>query len=53
MSTRNAQFHDRIRKIHLLFVFFSYLKNFVGTQKRVRINHDKPAIVVRAIDARL
>ena len=31
----------------------SYRKNFVGTQKRVRISHDKRAIGVRAIEVRL
>ena len=31
----------------------SYRKNFVGTQKRVRISHGKRAIGVRAIEVRL
>ena len=53
MSTHNIQFHDKIRKFPLVFVFLSYRKNFVGTQKRVRINHGKQAIGVRAIDVRL
>ena len=44
MSTHNIQFHDKIRKFPLVFVFLSYRKNFVGTQKRVRINHDKPLV---------
>ena len=50
MSTHNIQFHDKIRKNHL-FVFLSYWKNFVGTEKkRVRIIHCKQAIRVRAIE---
>ena len=53
MSTHNIQFHDKIRKFPLVFVFLRYRKNFVGTQKRVRINHGKRAIGVRAIDVRL
>ena len=28
----------------------SYLKNFLGTQKRVRISHGKQAICLRAIE---
>ena len=40
-------------KIPCIFVFLSYRKNFVGTQKRVRISHDKRAIDVRAIEIRL
>ena len=50
MSTHNIQFHDTISKNHQLFVFLSYLKNFVGTEKRVRIIHGKRAIRVRAIE---
>ena len=53
MSTHNIQFHDKIRKFPLVFVFLSYRKNFKGTQKRVRINHGKRAIGVRAIKFRL
>ena len=53
MSTHNIQFHDKIRKLPLVFVFLSYRKNIVGTQKRVRINHGKRAIGVRAIEVRL
>ena len=53
MSTHNIQFHDKIRKFPLIFVFLSYLKKFVGTQKRVRISHGKRAIGVRAIEVRL
>ena len=33
-----------------MFVFLSYWKNFVGTEKRVCIIHGKPAIRVRAIE---
>ena len=33
-----------------MFVFLSYWKNFVGTEKRVRIIHGKRAIRVRAIE---
>ena len=50
MSTHNIQFHDEIRKFPLNFVFLSYRKNFVGTQKLVRISHGKRAIGVRAIE---
>ena len=53
MSTHNIQYHDKIRKFLLVFVFLSYRKNFKGTQKRVRINHGKRAIGVRAIEVRL
>ena len=35
MSTHNIQFHDKIRKNPNIFVFLSYLKGFVGTEKRV------------------
>ena len=52
MSTYNIQFYVKI-KFPLVFVFLSYRKNFVGTQKRVRINHGKRAIGVRAIEVRL
>ena len=53
MSTHSIQFHDKIRKIPEIFVFLSYRKNFVGTQKQVRISHGKRAIGVRAIEVRL
>ena len=53
MSTHNIQFYDKIRKFLLIFVFLCYRKNSVGTQKRVRISHDKRAIGVRAIEVRL
>ena len=36
-----------MRKFLLNFVFLSYRKNFVGTQKLVRISHGKRAIRVR------
>ena len=47
MSTHNIQFHDKIRKTSLNTC---YQKNFVGTEKRVRIIHGKRAICVRAIE---
>ena len=53
MSTHNIQFHEKLRKISLIFVFINYRKNFVGTQKRVRNIHGKRAVGVRAIEARL
>ena len=52
MSTRNIQCHDGIRKFPEIFVFLSYQKNFVGTQKLVRISHGKRAVGVRAIEVR-
>ena len=48
MSTHNIQFHDKIRKKSFT-VFLSYWKNFVGTEKRVRIIQGVRAIRVRAI----
>ena len=33
-----------------MFVFLSYWKNFVGTEKRIRIIYSKRAIRVRAIE---
>ena len=53
MSTHNIQFHDKIRKKHEIFVFLSYWKNFVGTEKRVQIIHGKRAIRVRDIEVTL
>ena len=53
MNTQNIQFHDEIRKFPLNFVFLSYQKNFIRTQKLVRISHGKQAICVRAIEVRL
>ena len=51
MSTHNIQFHDKIRIfLKYLFVFLSYWKNFVGTEKKVRLIHSKRAIRVRAIE---
>ena len=37
MRTHNLQFHDKIKKIPLIFVVLSYRKNSIGTQKRIRI----------------
>ena len=53
MSTHNIQFQNKIRKFPAILVFLSYRKNFVGTQKLVRISHGKRAIGVRAIEVRL
>ena len=53
MSTFNIQFHDKMTKFPQIFVLLIYRKNFVGTQKRVRISHGKRAIGVRAIEVRL
>ena len=53
MSTYNIQFHDKLRKFSLIFVFLSYWKNFVGILKRVIISHGKRAIRVRTIEVRL
>ena len=53
MSTHNKQCHDKITKFPLTFVFMSYRKNFLGTQKRVRISHGKRVIGVRAIEVDL
>ena len=53
MSTHNIQFHDKIRTFTWIFVFSTYRKNFIGTQKRVRIIHGKRAIGVRAIEVLL
>ena len=50
MSTLNIQFHDKIKKKIPKYVFLSYWKNFVGTEKRVRIIHGKQAIRVPAIE---
>ena len=51
MSTHNIKFHDK--KIILEYFFWSYRKDCVGTQKRIRISHGKRAIGVRAIEVRL
>ena len=53
MSTYNIQFYDKERKLPKNICFWSYRKNFVGTQKQVRISHGKRAIGVRAIEVRL
>ena len=50
MCTHNIPFHDKHRKLPEIFVFWSYLKNLVGTQKRVRISHGKRVIRVRVIE---
>ena len=50
MSTHNIHFHDKIGKIQkkylLIFVFLSCRKNFLRTQKGVRISHGKTVIGV-------
>ena len=53
MSTHNIQFHDKIRKFPQIFVFWSFLKNFVGIEKQVRISRDKQAMGVWAIAVQL
>ena len=52
MNTHNIQFIDKIRILPEIFVFWSYRKNFVWTQKQVRISHGKRVIGVRAIPSR-
>ena len=45
MSTNNIQFHDKTRTFSLIFVFMSYLKNFVGTQKEFELAMvNKPSV---------
>ena len=57
MSARNIPFYDKITiqipRISLTFVFLSYRKNFLGTQKRVRNSHSKRAIGVRVVEVLL
>ena len=53
MSTLDILFHDKLRRFPEIFVLLSYRKNFVGTQKLVRINHGKRAIGVRAVEVQL
>ena len=50
MSTHNIQFHHKIRKNPKIFVLLSYWKDFIGTEKSVRIIQGKRAIRVRAIE---
>ena len=49
MSTHNIHFPDKIRTFTQTFVSWTYRKNFIGTQKRVRMIHGKRAIGVRAM----
>ena len=35
---------------NFIYVFWTYRKNFIGTQKRVRMIHGKRAIGVRVIE---
>ena len=53
MSTHNIKFYIKIREFPYIFVFLSYWKNFVGTQKCDRICHGERAIGVRAIEVRV
>ena len=53
MSAHIMQFHNKIKTFPKIFVFFSYRKNMVATQNRVRMSHDKRAIDVRASEVRL
>ena len=57
MVTHNIHFNDKIRKCSLkyplIFVFLSYRKNFLGTQKQFRISHSKREIGVRVIEVLL
>ena len=55
MITHNIQFQDKISKFPEIFVFWSFLKNFVHVRikKRVRISHGKRVIRFRAIEIRL
>ena len=46
MSTLNIQFHDKKRKNPYIFASLSYWKDFIGTEKRVRIIHGKRVILV-------
>ena len=53
MNTHNLHDHDKIRQFPLnyvlIFVFLRYRKNFLRTQKRVRIRHSKRVICVRRL----
>ena len=57
MSTYDIHFHDKIIEnipnYLLCFFFFSYQKNFLGTPKRVQMNHGKRAIIARVIEVLL
>ena len=53
MSTHNIQVYEIVRKVPYNIFFLIYWKNFIGTQKRVRISHGKRAIGVRATEVRL
>ena len=52
MSTHSIQFHDKITKFPLVFVFSSYRKNFKGTQNEFELT-GKRVIGVRAVEVRL
>ena len=53
MSTHNIHFQHKLRKYLQIFVFLSYRKNVIRTQKLVRVIHGKRAIRVRAIEVTL
>ena len=53
MSTLNIQLHDKMTKFPQILILLIYRTNFVRTQKRVRITHDKRVIGVRVIEVRL
>ena len=56
MNIHKIHFHDKIKnnpEIFLHVSFLSYRKNFLGTQKQVRISHGKRAIDVRVIEVLL
>ena len=45
MSTHNIQFRDKIRKFPLVFVFWSFWKNFVVTQNEFElVMLNKPSV---------
>ena len=56
MRTHNIHVHDKMGKIPELsrnICVLSCWKNFLGTQKRVRISHGKRVIGVRVIEVLL
>ena len=59
MRTHNIHFHNKIGKkkqalkYPLIFDFLSCRKNFLGTQKRVRISNGKRVIGIRVIEVLL
>ena len=53
MSTKNIQFHDKLRIFYLNIRFLDLSEEFHRTQKRIRMIHGKRAIGVRAIEVLL